>query len=213
VVEVGLIEVIVGTGLLMVNVAEFEVPPPGAGLTTVTDAVPAVATLAAGTAAVSCVEETKVVVKAEPFQLTFEVETKLVPLTVKVNAPLPAVVEVGLIELMFGTGLLIVNVCELDTGPVEFFTVTETVPAVATFAAGTVAVICPELPNVVARSDPPHITFEVESKPLPFTVKVKPAAPAKHEFGLIEDIEGAANALLIADSKRTNVKIRFMDLP
>ena len=89
----------------MVNVCGFEVPPPGVGFTTVTDAVPAVATFAAGTIAVSCVEETNVVVRGEPFQLTVEVETKLVPFTVNVNPPLPAVVELGLIEVVVGTGL------------------------------------------------------------------------------------------------------------
>src|SRR5947208_4637057 len=91
-----------GGGGLIVNVTEFDVPPPGAGFTTVTDAVPTVATFAAGTIAVSCVEETNVVVKGEPFQLTVEVETKLVPFTVKVNWPLPAMVDVGLIEVMVG---------------------------------------------------------------------------------------------------------------
>jgi hypothetical protein len=109
-VQVGLIEVVVGTGLLIVNVTEFDVPPLGGGLTTVMDAVPAVATFAAGTIAVSLIEDTNVVVRAEPFQLTVEVETNLVPFTVKVNCALPAVVEVGLIEVMVGTGLLIVRV-------------------------------------------------------------------------------------------------------
>src|SRR5437016_934345 len=94
-----------GGGGLIVNVTEFEVPPPGVGLTTVTDAVPAVATFAAGTIAVSLIEETNVVVRAEPFQLTFELEMKLVPFTVKVNWALPAMVELGLIEVVVGTGL------------------------------------------------------------------------------------------------------------
>ena len=47
-----------GTGLpaaLMVNVNPLEVPPPGVGLVTVTVAVPAVAILAAGILAVTCV--------------------------------------------------------------------------------------------------------------------------------------------------------------
>ncbi|PYM31494.1 MAG: hypothetical protein DMD80_00235 [Candidatus Rokuibacteriota bacterium] len=43
----GEIEVAVGTGLLMVNVFAAEVPPPGVGVNTVTDAVPAVAISAA----------------------------------------------------------------------------------------------------------------------------------------------------------------------
>jgi hypothetical protein len=99
-----------GAGGLIVNVAEFEVPPPGPGFTTVTDAVPTAATLAAGTIAVSLIEETNVVVKGDPFQLTFEVETKLVPFTVRVNWALPAMVAFGLIELIVGIGLLIVKV-------------------------------------------------------------------------------------------------------
>jgi hypothetical protein len=66
--QVGLIDVVVGTGLLMVNVTAFDVPPPGAGFTTVVAAVPALATKLAGTVAVSWVEETNVVVKAVPFQ-------------------------------------------------------------------------------------------------------------------------------------------------
>jgi hypothetical protein len=65
------------------NVIAFDVAPHV--LTTVIETVPAVAMLLAGTMAVSCVEETNVVVKAAPFQFTVEVETKLVPLTVNVN--------------------------------------------------------------------------------------------------------------------------------
>jgi hypothetical protein len=42
------------------------------------------------------------VVRAEPFQKTVAPETKLVPFTVKVNEPLPAVVELGLIEVVVG---------------------------------------------------------------------------------------------------------------
>jgi hypothetical protein len=99
-----------GAGGLIVNVCAFEVPPPGAGFTTVTDAVPTAATFAAGTIAVSLTEETNVVTRAEPFQLTVEVETNLVPFTVKVNWADPAVVEAGLIEVVVGTGLLIVKV-------------------------------------------------------------------------------------------------------
>src|SRR5207237_7940685 len=76
----------------------------------VTDAAPIAATLAAGRAAVSWIEETNVVARGEPFQSTVEVETKLVPFTVRVNWADPAVVEAGLIEVVVGTGLLIVKV-------------------------------------------------------------------------------------------------------
>jgi len=50
------------------------------------------------------------VARGEPFQSTVEVETKLVPFTVRVNWADPAVVEAGLIEVVVGTGLLIVKV-------------------------------------------------------------------------------------------------------
>ena len=77
----------VGVGLLaaIVNICALDVPPPGAGFTTVTEAVPAEATRAAVTVAVSCVEDTNVVVSVVPFHFTVELETKLVPFTVIVN--------------------------------------------------------------------------------------------------------------------------------
>jgi len=96
-------------GLAIVNVtAGVEDPPPGEGLTTVIDAAPAVAIRAAGTVAVSCVEETNVVARGVPFQFTVAAETNFVPFTVKVNCGPPAVAQVGLIEVTVGTGLLIV---------------------------------------------------------------------------------------------------------
>jgi hypothetical protein len=64
-------------------------------------------------------------------------------------------------------------------------TVTWAIPAVATFTAGTVAVSWVEETNVVARLEPFHWTFELLTKPVPFTVKVNCGDPAKHEFGLI----------------------------
>jgi len=55
------------------------------------------------------VEETNVVASADPFHLTVEPETKLVPLTVNVNCAPPAVAQVGLSEVIVG-GALIVSV-------------------------------------------------------------------------------------------------------
>ena len=55
-------------------------------------------------------EETNVVASGVPFQFTVAPLTKLVPFTVKVNWADPAVVEAGLIEVVVGTGLLIVKV-------------------------------------------------------------------------------------------------------
>jgi antibiotic biosynthesis monooxygenase (ABM) superfamily enzyme len=200
----------------MVNVCAFEVPPPGVGFTTVTCAVPLVATSAAGTTAVSCVEETKVVVRAEPFQFTFDVEMKFVPFTVRVNWALPAVVELGLIEVVVGAGLSIVNVCAFDVPPGPeplggFTTVTCAVPLVATSAAGTTAVSCVEETKVVVRAEPFQFTFDVEMKPVPFTVRVNWALPAVVELGLIPLVVGpAARALPAATNRKITGKIRFI---
>jgi len=117
----GLKLLIAGTGLagtgLMVNTAAVDVPPPGAGLTTVTLAVPAAAMSAAKIAAVTRVAETKLVVRTAPFQFTVELLTKLLPLTVSVVAAPPAVALDGLKLLIAGTGLLMVNVAALDVPP------------------------------------------------------------------------------------------------
>jgi len=130
----------------MVNVAALLVPPPGVGVKTVTVAVPAVVKFVAGTVAESWLALTNAVVRAVPFQLTVEVEIKLLPLTERVRAEAPAVAEVGEILLSTGAGLfataLIVNVEEELAPPpgVGVTTVTEAVPAVVRLAAGTVAV-------------------------------------------------------------------------
>ena len=87
-----------GIGLpaaLIVNVSAPDVPPPGVGLNTVTEAVPAVAMSLAGTAAVNCVAVPGVVTNAAPFHFTTEVLMKFVPVTVSVNAAPPAVAEDG----------------------------------------------------------------------------------------------------------------------
>src|SRR3954454_3432507 len=106
--------VVVGSGLFTVSVCALDVPPPGAGFTTVTLNVPAIATSAVLIAAVSCVELTNVVVRPEPLKFTVEVPMKFVPLTVNVNAASPAFLLDGLTLVVVGTGLLTVSVCALD---------------------------------------------------------------------------------------------------
>lgn len=102
--EFGFRLVSAGAGLLIVNVAAAVVPPPGAGLVTVTLAVPAVAISVAGIAAVNCVALTKVVVRKPPFHHTVESLMKFEPLIVSVNAAPPAIAEVGLRVVIVGTG-------------------------------------------------------------------------------------------------------------
>ena len=106
----------------MVNVRAFEVPPPGAGLNTVTRAVPDEAISAAGIAAVNWVALTNVVVRLLPFHCTTDAEIKFVPFTVSVNAAPPAKALLGAMEVRVGTGLfgtaaVIVNVKPVESPP------------------------------------------------------------------------------------------------
>ena len=101
----GLREVITGMGfvaLVMVKFTALEVPPPGSGLVTVTNAVPAEATAAAGMAAVNCVELTNVVACADPPKLTIEAAMKFVPLIVSVKTAPPATALLGETVAMSG---------------------------------------------------------------------------------------------------------------
>jgi hypothetical protein len=166
----------------------LDVPPPGGEFTTVTEAVPAVAMSAAEMEAISLVRLENVVVRGDPFQCTFEPETKLEPFTVRVKAGPPAVALLGEIELIAGTGLLTVNVFEADVPPPgpRFVTVTLIVPAVAMSAAEIAAVSWVRLEKVVVRAAPFQLTTEVVTKPEPFTVSVKAGWPAVALAGEIE---------------------------
>ena len=78
-----------------VRVCGPDVPPPGLGLLTVICSLPAVTTLAAGTDAVSCVDETKVVVSAVPLRFATDVEMKFDPASVIVVFGEPAATTDG----------------------------------------------------------------------------------------------------------------------
>jgi hypothetical protein len=195
---VGLRPVVVGTGLLIVKVWAFEVPPPGAGFSTVTWAVPAVAMSAGVIAAVNWVEETYVVVRLDPFQLTVAPEAKSVPFTVRVKPAPPAVAEVGLRLVVARPALLIVKVWALEVPPpgAGFSTVTWAVPAVAMSAAVIVVVNWVEETYVVVRVDPFQLTVEPETKPVPFTASGKPAPPAVAEVGLMPVVAGMGSLIV-----------------
>jgi hypothetical protein len=141
----GASELMTGTGFVLpeiVNVALLEVPPPGVGLLTVTPAVPAVAMLPAGIWAVILTVVTYVVASGVPFQLTTELPTKLLPLTVSVNAAPPAVALEGDNEVMAGAGLFTAKVRVPDVPPpgVGLARVILAVPVLAISVAGTCAV-------------------------------------------------------------------------
>jgi hypothetical protein len=185
-------EVMVGFGLLIVNVSAEEAPPPGAGLVTVTGTVPALATSAAGTDAVTCALFLNVVVRGEPFQLILVPFTKPVPFTVSVKVELPAILLLGESDVREGTGLLMVKTRGLVVPPpgAGFETVTLAVPAVAMSLDKIAAVTWPEFTKVVVRLDPFHHTVEVGTKLPPFTVSVKPEPPAVAVDGFNEAPDG-----------------------
>src|SRR6267142_2098801 len=123
---------------------ELDVPPPGAGLKTVTRAVPAVRRSVAGIVAVSWVADTYVVGRLVPFHRTIELVTKFVPVTVSVNPELPAVTRFGTRLVVPGTGFVIEKLCGFDVPPpgAGLTTVTCATPAVARSVAEIAAVTC-----------------------------------------------------------------------
>jgi hypothetical protein len=174
----------------MSNVSPLEVPPPGAGVETVTVAVPAGATSAAVTAACKLVLETKVVVRGLPFHWTVEEEMKLLPVTVSVNAAPPAAAELGFSDVATGIGLPTVNVSGLEVPPpgAGVVTVTMALPAVVISAAVMAACKLVLETKVVVRGTPFHWIAEEEMKLLPVTVSVNAAAPAVAEPGFSEPL-------------------------
>jgi len=94
---------------MIVKVAGAEVPPPGSGFETVTLAVPGLRMSLSRIKALSCEALTNVVFRFEFPNLTIEPVTKPDPTTVSVKSGPPATADEGLIELMTGNGLLMVN--------------------------------------------------------------------------------------------------------
>jgi len=172
-----------GTALLAalaVNVTAFDAPPPGAGLTTVTCAMPGTAISVARSIAISCVLLTNVVCRLAPLHRAVEPDTKLLPLRVSAMLPEPAVVLDGESDVTPGGGLLMVKASALEVPPPgpAFTTVTCATPAAAMSLARIWAVSCEPLTNVVARLLPFHCTVEAEMKFEPFTVRENPGLPA-----------------------------------
>src|SRR5205823_2449251 len=167
--DVGLTLVVVGTGfgdVEIVNVWAFEVPPPGAALNTVTDAVPAIARSVAGMDAVNCDAETNIVVRSAPFhRTTDEPAENGRPLRGDVNSAPPAGADAGVMLVVVGTELgdvEVVNGWAFEVPPpgAGLNTVTDAVPAVTRSVAGMDAVSCDAETNIVVRSAPFHRTTD-----------------------------------------------------
>jgi len=164
---------VVTAGATMETVAALDTAPPDAGLETVTGTLATAAMSAAEMAAWSCVALTYVVVLAAPFHCTPEQGTKFVPVTLSVNAPVPAVTVAGDTAVIAGVdsdpeGPEIVNEAALELTP-KLETVTLADPAKATSAGEMEAVSCAELANAVVRAEPFQLTTEVFRKFAPFT--------------------------------------------
>ncbi len=88
----------------MVKDSTDEVPPPGAGVDTLTSAVPTLATSAAAIEAISRPALTTVVGRGDPFQRATENASKPLPSMVSENAGSPARAPDGVSDVMVGTG-------------------------------------------------------------------------------------------------------------
>jgi len=167
-----------------------EVPPPGAGVATLTWSVPTAVRLAAGMkVAIPLVPINIAVGREAPFHCTAEHGDKLLPFTVSgmggpVNASIAAFI--GEIELMAGEGR-VAPVASAVTGNLREFefvpgplpvtviaTAAAPVPRNAVSAAVIAAVSCVALTKVVWRGEPFQLTTSPLAKPVPFTVRVKP---------------------------------------
>jgi hypothetical protein len=88
----------------MVTLRALDVPPPGAGFTTVTLALPATLRSDEGIWAESRPLFTKVVTRLDPLHWTTEEAMKPVPVTARLNPPPPANTPEGTDEVNAGTG-------------------------------------------------------------------------------------------------------------
>jgi hypothetical protein len=188
----------------IVNVLAPDVPPHG--VTTVIEAVPAVAMRADGTVAVSCVAETNVVVTVVPFHFTVEPETKFVPFTVNVNCAPPAVAQVGLSELIVGVAP-IVNV----SGPVPV-PLTLVALRVMLYVPGVVGV--PEIKPVVVFTVKPAGNGAAPHVVIAWSAVIwyeygTPVIP-QPVVGLVILGLGAASTLLATASTKRNGRIFFI---
>jgi len=100
-------------GELMAKLTAFDVPPPGAGLVTVTATVPAEAMAAAGTFTSNCVEPTLTLeITSAPKLTVVEPMMKFVPIICRVKGAPPAAALFG--DIVMIVGVVIAGVVGLD---------------------------------------------------------------------------------------------------
>jgi hypothetical protein len=109
---------------------------------------------------------------------------------VSIRSTPPATVEAGLRLLIAGGGCVTVKTAEEEI-PETVLTLMPAVLAAAIRLAGTRAVNCVELMNVLGNSVDPHHKVQFEVKFVPFTVSVKALPPTYALAGLRLVIVGA----------------------
>jgi hypothetical protein len=134
-----------------------------------------------------------------------EVGTNLVPVTVRIKAGPPAMVEVGERLEFVGAGLLIVRVSAFEEAPLVS-AVTCAIPAKAMSVAGMAAVSRVAETKVVGRLLPFHWTTDDPlMNPVPFTVRVKAAPPAVRVVGLrLVSVAASARPIVSTAARRRN---------
>jgi hypothetical protein len=133
------------------------VPPPGAGLTTVTESVPAVDTSPAGSVALSVPSPLSVVVNTVPPTEICEPEMKLLPATVIPSVDAPTANDDGMTDVIAGTGLVTLKSSVLLVPPpgAGLITVIDRFPALVKALAGIVPETVVADVNVTASGTPP----------------------------------------------------------
>ena len=151
-----------GAGLLMGKLTAFDVPPPGAGLTTAIVAVPVLAMSAAVTSIVKVVAETNVVARSAPLNLTCELLRKLLPLIARVKVELPTMTDAGVNVVIVGIGLPTIKFNSSEVPPPGVGVSTESFRIVAFVRSAAVSVICNCVTDtkLVVRSAPLTLTME-----------------------------------------------------
>ena len=148
------------------------------GFVTVTDSPPTCRIRFAGTAAVSCVLLTNVVVSDAVPRETVAPDTKLAPITVRVKDPLPAVTIDGKMLVMVAVGAVVVRLTALEAAPPGFAAVIFAVPGCAMRLAGTTATSWVVLTKFVVNAVLLNDTVAPARKFVPVTVKSSAGPPA-----------------------------------
>ena len=193
-------EVIVGRTIG--NEIAFDVLALDAGLATATCTVCTEEIFAAVTDALSWVGLTNVVASCVRLLLlsthcTLEQGRKLLPVTIREKAAVPAVAPTGEMEVITAAGSDAAEMLKEEGAELtpEFDTVMDAVPAETISEAGIVAVSCVELTNVVARAELFQSTTEPFTKFVPFTVRVKPVGP--HDGVVFEEVVEDDNDVMV----------------